>query len=213
MKWWRRVIGSQSQQSKLFLHLYRSFAQSIESNMNLEDLQEEQYIMNLSSHLQSHRLSFHFPTSLSIKHLLCTPPPPRPVFTSHGAFNWTLLHPIRHAPPLLNFRIRRHARHIFVKSTAYILERREESWARLHGEEDGICRASVRTRVFEGDRMRREFRSCTIANVRVFDLLENVGPDCCVALFVFFDAFGAEVEPLADAAGSLVCRWHDVTKQ
>ena len=44
----------------------------------------------------------------------------------------------------------------------------------------------------------------TIPNIRVFDLLQDLGPDCRMAFFVFFDAFGLEVEPLADAAWALV---------
>ena len=44
----------------------------------------------------------------------------------------------------------------------------------------------------------------TVADVAVFNLLEHLGPDGGVAFFVFVDAFRAQVEPLADAAGALV---------
>lgn len=48
-------------------------------------------------------------------------------------------------------------------------------------------------------------RERTVFYVGVFDLLEDFGPDGCVAFLVLVDARGAEVEPLADAAGALVC--------
>jgi hypothetical protein len=48
----------------------------------------------------------------------------------------------------------------------------------------------------------------TIANIRVLNLLQNFRPYSCVAFLVLVDAFWAQVEPLADAAGSLVRRGH-----
>lgn len=44
----------------------------------------------------------------------------------------------------------------------------------------------------------------TISNVRIFDLLQHRGPHGCVAFLVLLDFLGAEVEPLADAAGALI---------
>lgn len=43
----------------------------------------------------------------------------------------------------------------------------------------------------------------TVFYVGVLDLLEDFGPDGCVAFFVGVDAGGLEVEILADTAGAL----------
>ena len=40
----------------------------------------------------------------------------------------------------------------------------------------------------------------TIRNVAVLDLLEDFGPDCCMAFLVGFDGGGLEVNNLGDAA-------------
>ena len=44
----------------------------------------------------------------------------------------------------------------------------------------------------------------TISHIRIFNLLQHRGPHGCVALLVLVYFLGAEVEPLADAAGALV---------
>jgi hypothetical protein len=44
----------------------------------------------------------------------------------------------------------------------------------------------------------------TVRDVAVFDLLQHLGPHGGVALLVCVDAFGAQVQPLADAAGALI---------
>jgi hypothetical protein len=62
--------------------------------------------------------------------------------------------------------------------------------------------AVTERRIKEGYMMRGER---TVAHIAVLDLLQDFWPDRCVALLVLVDAFGAQVEPLADAAGALVC--------
>ena len=85
-----------------------------------------------------HLLASPPPFSFHKKHHLHTPPPPRPVLTPRRALNRTLLHPIRHSPPPLHLRVRRHARHVLVECAARVLERREERRARGEGQEDGV---------------------------------------------------------------------------
>lgn len=40
----------------------------------------------------------------------------------------------------------------------------------------------------------------TICDIAILDLLEDFGPDCCVAFFVGFDCGGLEMDYLSDAA-------------
>lgn len=44
---------------------------------------------------------------------------------------------------------------------------------------------------------------CTISDVAVLDLLEDFGPDSCVAGFIGVNGCGFEVDDLGDATG-----WH-----
>jgi len=91
----------------------------------------------------------------------------------------------------------------------------------VHGQEDGIWReksvihgwirklerAAVGYKLEDGDRENEtveEGIGRTIPNIRILDLFQDFGPDCCMAFFVFVNAFGAQVEPLADAAGASV---------
>ncbi len=67
---------------------------------------------------------------LYIEHLLSLSPPPRSLRTPLRALYRTLLHPIRHSPPFLNFCIRRHARHVLVEGVAHVFEGSEKRGSR-----------------------------------------------------------------------------------
>lgn len=67
------------------------------------------------------------------------------------------------------------------------------------------CNVYVKSEGKEKRKTWREREKHTIPDIRVLDLLQDFRPDCRVALFILIDAFGLEVEPLADAAWALVC--------
>jgi hypothetical protein len=49
-----------------------------------------------------------------------------------------------------------------------------------------------------------EYGIITVFNIRVLDLLKDLGPYSSVTFLIFFNAIWLQVQPLADAARSLV---------
>ena len=82
-----------------------------------------------------------------------------------------------------------------------------ESGEKSQSSMDGSENWKGQHKLEDGDREKEtveEGMGRTIPNIRILNLLQDFRPDRCVALFIFVDAFGAQVEPLADAAGTLV---------